>query len=158
MPLAGSGQQTLPFQNQNSSQNQVGFSSNVSGTNYYFIQYLKQLNIECDFVLELHSDVEALKIFNLLAGDVKLYKEDKKFGAKSDYPERGKVNKYTVSMNNSIKKGRDADRGSFYIHHLGQGKSLKDIRKEFIKKFDCNYVTDEKCDTIGLPYSNPKKK
>jgi len=153
MPLAGSGQQSLPLNN-----NSTPTQSSGSGTNYYFTQYLEKLNIEHSFVLELDSDAEAMKIYNLLAGDVKLYKEDKKFGAKSDYPERGKVNKYTVSMNNSIKKGRDANRGSFYIHHLGQGKSLKDIRKEFIGKFDCNYLTDEKCDTIGLPYSNPKKK
>jgi|GEM_PF-2906417 len=156
MPLAGSGQQSLPLNNSSTPTQSSG--SGGSGTNYYFTQYLEKLNIEHSFVLELDSDAEAMKIYNLLAGDVKLYKEDKKFGAKSDYPERGKVNKYTVSMNNSIKKGRDANRGSFYIHHLGQGKSLKDIRKEFIGKFDCNYLTDEKCDTIGLPYSNPKKK
>jgi len=151
MPLAGLGQQSLPFQNQNSSQNQGGTPpTNSLGQNlYYFVQNLSFFNFEHSFFFYLDSDDEAKDLANMLGGDWELYKAKDFYGSEIDYPDF--PNQYNISMNNSLLKGKDSNRGSFYIPHLGQDKSLKDIRKAFTGRFDCNFDVDLKCDTISLP-------
>lgn len=131
-------------------------SSSSDGTLYVFYQELTESNAQnITFSLYLDSDETAKSLASLLSGKVKVYKSKKVIGSEVDYPV--KPNKYTISMNNGKSLGKDAQRGSFYVHHLAESKSLKDIRKSFIGKFDVNFEVAVKCDTISLPYSNPKR-